>query len=94
MTPDRQPTIEPVAMSSVHTRALASAVIESLTASDLEHVAAQAGVTVELLVTARDAFICAGTAAIHDLDRGRRWLRVLDLARSGRLAASRGKRRR
>jgi thiopeptide-type bacteriocin biosynthesis protein len=74
MTPDRQPTFEPVAMSSVHTRALASAVIESLTASDLEHVAAQAGVTVELLVTARDAFICAGTAAIHDLDRGRRWL--------------------
>ena len=53
MTPDRQPTIEPVAMSSVHTRALASAVIESLTASDLEHVAAQAGVTVELLVTAQ-----------------------------------------
>jgi thiopeptide-type bacteriocin biosynthesis protein len=69
-------------MASVHTRRLASAVIESLTAPDLEGVAAQAGVTVGLLVTARDAFISAGTAAIHDLDRRRRWLQfsiALDL---------------
>jgi thiopeptide-type bacteriocin biosynthesis protein len=74
MSPDAQPPPEPEAMTSIPTRKLASAVIESLTAPDLERVAAEAGVDVGVLVGARDAFICAGTAAIHDLDRQRRWL--------------------
>jgi thiopeptide-type bacteriocin biosynthesis protein len=65
---------EPTSVPSVDTCKLASAVIESLAASDPERVAARAGVTVELLLTAREAFISAGTAAIHDLDRQRRWL--------------------
>jgi thiopeptide-type bacteriocin biosynthesis protein len=74
MTPDPERTFESVATPSVPTRKLAAAVIESFAAPDLARVAAQAGVPADVLVAARDAFISAGTAAIHCLDRQQRWL--------------------
>lgn len=74
MTPYPESTHESVATPSVPTRMLAAAVMESLTAPNLEQVAVQAGMTVDVLVAARDAFISGGTAAIHCLDRQQRWL--------------------
>jgi thiopeptide-type bacteriocin biosynthesis protein len=74
VTPDPEATLESVATPSVPTRRLAAAVIESFSAPDLERVAAQAGVPVDVLAAARDAFISAGTAAVHGLDRQQRWL--------------------
>ncbi|MEU2030744.1 thiopeptide-type bacteriocin biosynthesis protein [Nocardia amamiensis] len=71
---DTESTLKSIATPSVPTRKLAAAVIESFAAPDLERVAAQAGVPVDVLVAARDAFISAGTAAIHGLDRQQRWL--------------------
>jgi thiopeptide-type bacteriocin biosynthesis protein len=74
MAPDPESALESVATPSVPTRKLAAAVIESLAAPDLERVAAQAGVPVDLLMAARDAFISGGIAAIHSLERQQRWL--------------------